>query len=239
MAKRKIKNNQGKYKAELQNEPIKIMLNSHEHDLLKFQVATSDRSQSEYLRYLLLVAPDCRAIKIDDTCDLTDRINELGYRLNTIAKNINQALLADETIAIATSETIFRDIYQNLLIVKERIPRFRTQKELVRNIQVKFLVTPTQLKIAKAKLEEKKLNLSRYLRQQITGYREVKHKNKAEEVNRAVGRLGNNINQIATAIALEEKAHRLVIVAADTKLEITTLQRSISSLQQLLLGNSL
>lgn len=233
MSKRKLKSHRGIYKQELQNESLKIKLNQLEHNMLVVQVNGSKYTQSEYLRYLLLDAPHRTAEETPKLASsLTSTINRLGQRLNQKAKTINKAMLSNERIEIATDETIFVDLAEVLKLTAPKIVQIREQKCLVRDIQVRFLVTPTQLEQAEAKLKLKKLRLSSYLRQQITGYRQTKYKNKADEVASAISRVVNNINQILGAIRVEESAHRLVIVSQETKLQIEMLKRQTNQLKQ-------
>ena len=233
MAKRKVKNHKGIHKKELQNEPLKFLVNSHEQDLLNNQVKARKHIQSEYLRYLLLYAPH-RSIK-EKECSYTETITDLGRRLNEIAKNINQAVLREETIVISTEETIFGELEEALDNLTNHIAEIQEDKTLVRDIQIKFLVTSSQLAAAQAKLKTKKLSLSRYMRQQIVGCKDTKYKTKAREITGKIGRLNNNVDQVIKAIWPGRYAYRMTIIADETTMQILNLQQKIENLQQQLL----
>lgn len=234
MAHRQVKNSKGIYKAQLRNIQCKFLVNQHEKSLIEAESANRDIIQSEYLRDLILEAPH-RTAKAQNTSgySLMKTVVTLGRRLNILTKTIHESCLRNETIVIDTSQQqILIDINQCLEFVAARANQIAVQMHDFRNIQVKFLVTPTELEEIEAKLKQKKLKLSKYMRQQITGYREEKHKSKAIEMSRQLSRLDNNINQLYSAIITEERSHRLIIIEPQTKFAMAHLRDTINQIQE-------
>ena len=234
MAHRQAKNSKGIYKAQLRNIQCKFLVNQHEKSLIEAESANRDIIQSEYLRDLILEAPR-RTAKAQSTSgySLMETLVTLGRRLNILTKTIHESCLRNETIVIDTSQQqILIDINQCLEFVAARANQIAVQMHDFRNIQVKFLVTPTELEEIEAKLKQKKLKLSKYMRQQITGYREEKHKSKAIEMSRQLSRLDNNINQLYSAIVTEERSHRLIIIEPQTKFAMAYLRDTINQIQE-------
>lgn len=236
MGRRKLKQQEGVYKKELRNEPLKFEVSQREQVLLKRQIVTKQMKQSEYLRYLLL--EEDRKVPIKTTAknnsySLTETIISLGRRLNQLAKKLNQSILADETIAINNHESrIFQDIVVSLELATSRIGQISDEGRQKRNIQIKFLVTPTELAQIKIKLKSRDVTLSKYLREHITNYSESKHENKAKKFREQIGRLKNNIDQIIEVIIQEKKSNRLVIIAPEVEYQLKHIQYSIENIQQ-------
>jgi hypothetical protein len=234
MAHRQVKNSKGIYKAQLRNIQCKFLVNQHEKSLIEAESANRDIIQSEYLRDLILETPH-RTAKAQNTSgySLMETVVTLGRRLNILTKTIHESCLRNETIVIDTSQQqILIDINQCLEFVAARANQIAVQMHDFRNIQVKFLVTPTELEEIEAKLKQKELKLSKYMRQQITGYREEKHKSKAIEMSRQLSRLDNNINQLYSAIVTEERSHRLIIIEPQTKFAMAHLRDTINQIQE-------
>lgn len=232
MAKRKTKNHQGKHKKELRNEPCKIELNQVEAQILAERVRISGKTQSQYLRYLLLDVPHQTLVEAQlPDRDFVGEIVLLGRRLNRVTHRTNTQMLAGETLAIPEGR-VFKETIAKL---EELIAEADSLIEPVvsRNVQKKFLLTLGEVERAKAKLQEKQLTLSRYMRQQITGVNEGKN-NYIKKIVGQVGRLNNNVNQLLVQIYSEEHRHRLVIINQSTKQEIIHLQKVIDRAQNLL-----
>ena len=240
MGKRKQKQAKGVYKRELRNEPLKFEVSQSERELLNVRVAQSSLKQSVYLRNLLLLdssiqmAPDKAASRRETNKSLTETIVNLGRRLNQVAKKLNTNLMADETLAIDSDEApLIAEIDGILELVEQRVEQICEAVNQTRDIQVKFLVTKTELETIKHRLKNQNVTLSRYLREQITGYDEREHKTKAKvkEFKSQLGKLNNNVEQIIDAISQEKKQHRLVIIEPEVELQLSHVRETLNRLK--------
>ncbi|MGB5637192.1 MAG: hypothetical protein WBM44_16720 [Waterburya sp.] len=230
MAHRIIKKSVGVYKQELRNEPMKFLVSSYEAALINSQCQNYVNC-SEYLRELILKKQ--RRIKKNNhkTKSLTDIVDKIGRQLNKTTKQANISLLNGEIIDFNYDNLLFNQIVEALNIVKNKSETIISQKNQTRNIQVKFLVTPTELKQIKKKIKRKKIKFSSYMRQQITGYDEKEHKNKAIEISRAISKLANNINQLLNAIRVQERTKGIALINPELKQSIILISQTITELQ--------
>lgn len=231
MAHRVKKNSVGVHKPELRNEPMKFLVSPYEEALINSQCQTYANC-SEYLRYLILEKSQyTKTITTPKTVNLIQLINKLGQQLNNITKKANISLLNREIINFNDESDLFVEIIGILNRITDRTKVIIAQKNQERNIQIKFLVTPTELKQIKKKLKLEKKKFSAYMRQQITGYEEKEFKNKSIEISRAIGRLANNINQLLNAIRIQERTKGIVLINQETRQSIIKISQTIKELQ--------
>lgn len=237
MGKRKTKRSSGVYKKELRNEPVKFEVNQSERELLNLQVRQQQMKQSDYLRYLLLEKAPTRIELPARSYSLTNTIRNLGRQLNQTAKKLNLNLLADETLAIETEEAnLISQIDDLLVLVEEQIDSIAQVYQQERDIQIKFLLSKSELELGKDILRQQEMTFSRYMRQQITGYCEREHKSKIKELQAQLGKVNNNVGQIQVAIAEDRQSQRLVIIDPQTEYQVQNIQHKLENIGNCLLG---